>query len=58
MPAIILDNIETENMLRVRNLNTFMNKDEHMKNMRGNLDRMKKFAQDKFGYKELNINHQ
>jgi hypothetical protein len=39
-------------MLQVRNLNQEFNREEHLKDLRGHLDKMKKYAQDKFGYRE------
>ena len=38
-------------MLCVRNLNPIFDRDEHLKTMRTQLDKMRKYAQDKFGYR-------
>lgn len=43
---------ETQDMLQVRNLSQHINRQEHMKLMRGQLEKMKKYARDKFGYQE------
>jgi hypothetical protein len=54
--SVSLDNTQTLGMLQVRNLNQEFNRAMHLKEIRGQLDKMRKYAQDKFGYREQYIN--
>lgn len=48
-----LDPTITSNMLQVRNINRLMNISEHLKLMRVSQEKVKKFAQERFGYQDM-----
>ena len=45
-----MDESDTYNMLQVKTLGPLIDKSAHMKEMRGNLDKVQKYAMVKFGY--------
>ena len=46
-----LDNTHTKGMLICGGIGSQFNREGHLKEIRGQLDKMKKYAQDKFGYR-------
>ena len=51
-----LDNSQTQGMLMCGGIGSQFNREGHLKEIRGQLDKMKKYAQDKFGYRAQYIN--
>jgi len=50
--TINLPQSETQDMLKVRNLNQHLNRQEHLKLMRSQLDKMRKYARENLPYRE------